>query len=318
MNAKRNIFLLTMLLLAAVVLGISQGSVRIPFSELLSEKYQQILFLRFARVALSILVGAGLGVCGVVLQAILRNPLAEPYLLGTSSGAGLGAVVGIIIGISGAALPFVAFLGALLTIFLVYNIARENNTIPVQSLILSGVIVAIALSGIVVFLVSLHSSEALHGMMWWLLGSLQVYDLKLLSIVTAIVVSGIILIFILAQDLNAISIGEEAALHLGIDIEKIKKILLLITSLITGALVSISGMIGFVGLIIPHIMRFIVGPDHKRLIPATCIGAAAFLVLCDTFSRSIVPPVEIPIGVITAFVGAPIFITLLRRKQRVK
>lgn len=318
LKSKKKIILLATILLAAVLFCVYKGSVNIPFLELLSEEHRKILHLRIARAILGILVGSGLGVCGVTLQAILRNPLAEPYLLGTSSGAGLGAIVAIILGISGVYLPLAAFLGALLSVILVYNLARENNKIPVQSLILSGVIVAIAFSGIAVFLITLSSNEALHGIMWWLLGSLQIYDLKLLSVVAGIVILGILSIFILSQDLNAISIGEEEALHLGIETEKIKRILFLITSLITGALVSVSGMIGFVGLIVPHMMRIVVGPNHKILIPATCLGAAAFLVLCDTISRVIFPPVEIPIGVITSLVGAPIFIILLKRRQAVK
>jgi iron complex transport system permease protein len=318
MNQGRKILLLSIILLASVFLGISKGSINIPFLELFSKEYQPILYLRIARVLLGILVGAGLGVCGVVLQAILRNPLAEPYLLGTSSGAGLGAVCAIILGISGTSLPFVAFIGALLSIILVYVLAREGNKIPVQSLILSGVMVGIAFSGIIVFLVSISSNPAMHGMMWWLLGSLQIYELKILFMVAGIVILGIILIFIFAQDLNAISIGEEEAIHLGIEIEKIKKTLFLITSLITGALVSVSGVIGFVGLIVPHMVRLIVGPNHRILIPATCLSAASFLVLSDTLSRSLFPPLEIPIGVITALIGVPIFIILLKRKQKVK
>lgn len=315
---QRKTLLLTIILVASVFLGIYKSSVYIPFSELLSPQNQQILYLRIVRIILSMLAGAGLGVCGVTLQAILRNPLAEPYLLGTSSGAGLSAVIAIILGISGTYLPFIAFTGALLSVSLVYIIAKENGKIPIQSLILSGIIVAVALSGIMVFLVSTFGNEALHGIMWWLLGSLQIYESKLLLIVGIIVIGGVIYIFTLSQDLNAISIGEEEAIHLGIEIEKIKKILLLVTCFITGALVSITGMIGFVGLIIPHMMRFIVGPNHKALIPATCVGGATFLVLCDTFSRSLFAPVEIPIGVITSLIGAPIFVILLKRKQKVK
>lgn len=315
---RGKILLLIAILLTVVLFGIFKGSASIPFLEIFSKGNQQILYLRLARIMLGIFVGAGLGVCGVTLQAILRNPLAEPYLLGSSSGAGLGAVTAIILGLSNAYLPFAAFTGALLSIILVYNLAKEDGRIPVQSLILSGVIVAIALSGVIVFLISISSNEALHGIMWWLLGSLQIYELKLLFVVGLIVVLGIFLIFVLSQDLNAISIGEEEAIHLGIEIENIKKILFLISSLITGALVSVSGMIGFVGLIVPHMMRLVVGPNHKVLIPATCLAAAAFLVLCDTFSRSLFPPVEIPIGVITSLIGAPIFIILLKRKQKVK
>jgi iron complex transport system permease protein len=262
------------------------------------------------------LAGCGLAVSGTVLQALLRNPLAEPYLLGTSSGAGLGAVAAIIIGLGSTYLPLAAFLGAISSIILVYHLARQGNKIPVQSLILSGVIVSIALSGIIVFLIFISSNEALHGALWWLWGNLQVYDLKLLLFLGSIVAAGILAIFIFAQDLNAISIGEEEAIHLGIDVETLKKILLFITSLITASLVCICGIIGFVGLIIPHISRFIFGPNHKFLIPVVCLTSAIFMVLCDLLSRTVFSPLEIPIGVITAVIGAPVFIILLRRKQK--
>lgn len=317
-SARNRILWLLAVLAGAVLFGICKGSVNIPFSELFSEENRPILYLRLARIMIGIFAGAGLGVAGVVLQAILRNPLAEPYLLGVSSGAGLGAVMAIILGVAGTSLPIAAFLGAILSIVLVYNLAREGNKIPVQSLILSGVIVAIALSGIIVFLISVSPNEAMHGMLWWLLGSLHVYDLRLLLLISGIVTFGIISIFVLSQDLNAISIGEEEAIHLGINTETLKKILFLITSMITGAVVCVTGMIGFVGLIIPHMMRLIVGPNHKALIPATCLGAAAFLILCDTVSRSLIPPVEIPIGVITSIIGAPVFIILLKRKQKIR
>jgi iron complex transport system permease protein len=252
------------------------------------------------------------------LQAILRNPLAEPYLLGTSSGGGLGAVIGIILGLPVALLPLSAFITALLSVFLVYILAREGGKVAVQSLILSGVIVGMAVSGIVVFLVAISNNIAVHGMMWWLLGSLQVYDLNLLGVVGAIVIISIGVIYFFSQDLNAMSLGEEEALHLGIDVEKIKKIMLVVTALATGALVSVSGMIGFVGLIVPHIMRLVVGPNHKILIPATCLAGAAFLVLCDTLARTLMPPIEIPIGMITSLIGTPVFIILLKRKQQVR
>ena len=313
----RKIFLLSILLVSAALLSIIKGAVNIPLAELLSVSNRHILMLRLMRLLLAAVAGSGLAVSGIALQAVLRNPLAEPYLLGTSSGAGLGAVTAIILGVSGIYLPFAAFSGAILSIVAVYAISRQGNKIPVQSLILSGVIVSIALSGIVIFLVTVSSNEALHGLAWWLWGSLQFYDLKLIFMVSAVVVLGIIAIFVLAQDLNAISIGEEEALHLGINAETIKRVLFVITSMITASIVCISGAIGFVGLIIPHIMRFVVGPNHKALIPASCIAGAAFLIICDIVSRTLFPPVEIPIGVITALIGAPAFIILLKRRQKI-
>ncbi len=313
----RKIFLLSILLVSAALLSIIKGAVNIPLAELLSAANRHILMLRLMRLLLAAVAGSGLAVSGIALQAILRNPLAEPYLLGTSSGAGLGAVMAIILGVSGIYLPFAAFSGAILSIIAVYAISRQGNKIPIQSLILSGVIVSIALSGIVIFLITISSNEALHGLAWWLWGSLQVYDLKLIFMVSAAVILGIIAIFVLAQDLNAISIGEEEALHLGINAETIKKLLFVITSMITASIVCISGAIGFVGLIIPHIMRFVVGPNHKALIPASCIAGAAFMIICDVVSRTLFPPLEIPIGVITALIGAPAFIILLKQRQKI-
>lgn len=318
LHFKRRIVALFAILFLAVLWGIFKGSVNIPFSELLLKENQPILNLRLFRILMGIVAGSGLAVSGIVLQAILKNPLAEPYLLGTSSGAGLGAVIAIIIGVSRIYLPLAAFMGAILSIILVYNLAKQNNRIPQQSLILSGVIVSVALSAIIVFLISVSGNEALHGVTWWLWGSFQVYDFKLLFVVSFVVFFGVAAIYIFSQDLNAISIGEEEAIHLGIDIETVKKILILITSLITASLVSICGIIGFVGLMVPHIMRLIVGPNHKILIPTTVLAATIFMVVCDTISRTLFPPLEIPIGVITALLGAPTFIVLLKRRQGIK
>jgi iron complex transport system permease protein len=315
---KNRFIILSAVLFFVILLGILNGSAVIPLSQIFLEHNRQILFLRLARVFLSLVAGSGLAVAGITLQAILRNPLAEPYILGTSSGAGLGAVAGIMLGLSRVYTPLTAFAGAILSVFLVYNIAREDNKIPERSLILSGVIVSIALSAIIVFFVSISSHEAIHGLIWWLWGSLQVYDIKLLIIVSLTVISGIALIYIFSQDLNAISLGEDEAVHLGIEVEHLKKILFLITALITASLVSICGIIGFVGLIIPHMTRFLVGPNHKVLIPYSCLGAAIFMTVCDLVSRTVFPSVEIPIGVITALFGAPLFIVLLKKRQRAK
>jgi iron complex transport system permease protein len=312
---KKRILILALVLIFAAMLGLLTGAVKIPLAKLLTPEYQPILNLRILRILMAVVCGSGLAVAGIALQAILRNALAEPYLLGTSSGAGLGAVIAIAAGLSAVYLPLSAFIGAVLSIILVYNLAKENNRIPEQSLILSGVIVSVALSAIIVFLVSISANEALHGLAWWLWGSLQIYDLNLLLVVSAVVFLGIAGIYIFSQDLNAISLGEEEAIHIGIEIEAVKKILLLISALITASIVSISGIIGFVGLMIPHMIRLVVGPNHKVLIPTACIAAGIFMVACDILSRIIFPPLEIPIGVITAFLGAPVFIILLKRRK---
>jgi len=317
MRLKRNLLILLLLLGVAVILGLLKGAVNIPAANLLFKDNQAIFNLRLLRIVAGILVGSGLAVSGIALQAILRNPLAEPYLLGTSSGAGLAAVSAAILGVSRIYMPLAAFLGAALSIIIVYNLAREKGVITDKSLILSGVIISVAFSSLIVFLVSLFGNEAMHEMNWWLWGSLQVYDYKLLLLVAFPVILGIGVIYLFAQDLNAISIGEEEAMHLGIDTQSIKKILILITALITASLICICGIIGFVGLIVPHMMRLIVGPNHKILIPTTCLAASVFIILCDLLSRTFFSPVEIPIGVITAVIGAPVFIILLKKGKRI-
>ncbi len=316
MYFKKRFVILFLLLGLAIIFALVKGAVNIPLGNLLLKDNQAIFNLRLLRIAAAILVGSGLAVSGIALQAILRNPLAEPYLLGTSSGAGLAAVTAAILGLSRLYMPLAAFLGAMASIILVYNLARERGMIADKSLILSGVIVSVAFSSIIVFLVSLFGNEAMHEMNWWLWGSLQVYDCKLLLLVAIPVILGICGIYLFAQDLNAISMGEEDAVHLGINTQAIKKILILITAVITASLICICGIIGFVGLIVPHMMRLVVGPNHKLLIPVTCLAASIFVVLCDLLSRTLFAPVEIPIGVITAIIGAPVFIILLKKGKK--
>ncbi len=314
---KRNLVVLFSLFFLAVVLSITNGAVNIAFPELLRQDNRQILNLRLLRIAAAVLAGSGLAVSGIALQAILRNPLAEPYLLGTSSGAGLASVSAAILGISRVFMPLAAFLGALISIIVVYGLSREQGKVTEKSLILSGVIIAVALSSVIVFLVSLFGNEALHEMNWWLWGSLQVYDLKLLFIVSIPVLAGIASIYLFAQDLNAISLGEEDAIHLGINPQKTRKLIILLTALITASIVCVCGIIGFVGLIVPHMMRFVVGPNHRILIPAAIIASSLFMMLCDLLSRSLFGPIEIPIGVITAIIGAPVFVLLLKKRRRI-
>lgn len=317
MHLKRKLIILFLLLGFVVILALIKGAVNIALGDLFFNDNQAIINLRSLRIIAAILVGSGLAVSGIALQAILRNPLAEPYLLGTSSGAGLAAVIAAIIGISRIYMPLAAFLGAVLSIIIVYSLSREKGVIADKSLILSGVIISVAFSSVIVFLVTLFGNEAMHEMNWWLWGSLQVYDYKLLLLVSLPVILGICAIYLFAQDLNAISMGEEEAMHLGIDTQNIKKVLIVITALITASLICICGIIGFVGLIIPHMMRLVVGPNHKVLIPTTCLAASVFMVICDLFSRTLFAPVEIPIGVITAIIGTPVFIILLKKGKRI-
>ncbi|MFH0856203.1 MAG: iron ABC transporter permease [Candidatus Omnitrophota bacterium] len=313
---KKITLLLLLLLCVAVVYGLINGSVPIPLNRLLLKDNQLIFNMRLLRILAAILAGSGLAAAGIVLQAILRNPLAEPYLLGTSSGAGLAAVIALILGVSRIYMPIAAFLGALASIILVYSLASDRKIVADKSLILSGVIVSIASSSLIVFFVSLFGDQLMHEMNWWLWGSLQVYDWKLVLLVSIPVLLGLCAIYVFAQDLNAIQLGEEEAMHLGINTQVVKNILIIITTLITAGIICICGIIGFVGLVVPHMMRLVVGPNHKTLIPATCLAGAIFMVVCDVFSRTLFSPVEIPIGVITAIIGAPVFIILLKRGQK--
>jgi iron complex transport system permease protein len=317
MRLNRKLIILFILLCVSVIFGLIKGAVNIPVAGLLAKDNQVIFNMRLLRILVAILAGSGLAVSGIALQAILRNPLAEPYLLGTSSGAGLAAVISVILGVSRVYMPLVAFFGAVASIILVYNLAKEAGRVIDKSLILAGVIVSVAFSSVIVFLVSLFGNEAMHEMNWWLWGSLQVYDHKLVILVAIPVILGIGAIYLFAQDLNAFSMGEEEAMHLGIDAQNVKKILILITALITASLICICGIIGFVGLIVPHMMRLLIGPNHKILIPTTCLAASLFMVACDLLSRTLFAPLEIPIGVITAIIGAPVFIILLKRGKRI-
>ncbi|MCK4998322.1 MAG: iron ABC transporter permease, partial [Anaerohalosphaera sp.] len=260
---------LTIALAAACAVSLFAGAVHIPLNEMLSS---DIVRLRIARIILGIVAGAGLSVSGVIFQALLRNPLAEPYILGVSSGAGLGAALAVILGITAIStwmLPAMAFVGAVATIFLVYAIARSSNGIvPVYTLLLSGTVISAAMGSILMFIISRSSSEQLHNVMWWLLGNLQILDWELLRVVSFIVAACIAVTIFLAHNLNVITLGQEPAAHLGLNVELTKKLFFLIASLMAGATVASCGLIGFVGLIVPHTVRLIVGPDHRKLVPA--------------------------------------------------
>ena len=307
---------LLLALVAACLVSLFAGAVPLSAHDVWSSG---IFRLRLARTALGAVAGAGLSVAGVVFQAILRNPLAEPYVLGVSSGAGLGAALAIVLGLGAAGawtLPAAAFAGVLATILLVYALARTSTgTAPVQTLLLSGVVVSAVLGSILMFVVSVAPAEKLHGIVWWLLGNLQVFDWGLLRVVSAVVAAGLAVSVLLARDLNLMALGEEPAAHLGLDVPRTRKLFFLLASLMTGATVAACGLIGFVGLIVPHTVRLVAGPDHRRLVPASALAGAAFLVLADAVARTIIAPREVPIGVVTAILGGPFFLGLLRRRK---
>lgn len=279
---------------------------------------REILLLRVTRVLAALTMGASLSCAGVVLQAILRNPLAEPYVLGVSSGAGLGAAVAILTGlgaVSAFALPLSAFVMAMLTLLAVYALARQGSTPSLYGLILSGVVVSSVCSSLLMFLISVAPMEGMHSILWWMLGNLEVSSDALLTVTGVLAAAGCAGIWLLAPELNALTLGRDMAHHLGIRVKMAVGAGLLLATLVTAASVGVGGMIGFVGLIVPHTMRHLVGPDHRRLIPAAALGGGAFLAVCDALARTILS-VEIPVGVVTALVGGPFFLVLLRRRRQ--
>jgi len=325
-NNKRNIVTMVALMMClalSVIWSFFIGSVKISPSEIFSHSNSVIIHLRMFRIIMAILAGAGLSVAGIIFQALLRNPLAEPYVLGVSSGSALGAVLALTFGANVLWLgifwvPMAAFIGGLGAVFMVYALSITRGRMPIQNVLLTGIIVNAILSSILIFLISISPNERLHGVIWWLLGSVEIYHPRILLSTGITVGVGSFLTMLFMRELNAISMGEEIAHHLGVKIETTKRILFLLGSLLTAAVVSACGIIGFVGLIIPHLVRFMVGSDHRWLIPGSIMASAIFLILADALARVVISPAEIPIGAITALLGGPFFIFLMKAKANVK
>ena len=280
---------------------------------------ETIIFqIRLPRIVLGVLVGAALGVAGTAMQGLFKNPMADPYIIGISSGAALGATFAMVFGLGTLGMytiPLVAFIGATAAIFLVYNIASIGGKLPVGTLLLAGIAVTLFLSAITSFMMYI-SGEKLHGIVFWLMGGLWASSWDHVWMTLPWIFVGMTVIYIFARDLNVMLLDEEPAQHLGVDVERLKKIMMISASLITASAVAVSGIIGFVGLIIPHIMRILVGPDHRILLPCSALVGGTFLVWADTLARTIIAPTEIPVGIITALFGAPFFIYLLRKRKR--
>ena len=285
---------------------------------------ETIIFqIRLPRVVGAALVGAALATAGVLFQGLLRNPLADPYITGTSAGAALGATIAMILPLNLAFLgfglvPVAAFIGALVTVILVYNMARVGGRTPIVSMLLAGFVVSALLTAVITFLMSIGDRLGLNlrSVFSFLMGHISVTNWSQLAVVAPLVIGGIIAARFFAFHLNAFSMGEESAAYLGIDVEKDKILILALGSLLTAAAVSISGLVGFVGLVMPHAVRLILGPDHRLLIPASALAGAIFIVIADLLARTILAPGEIPVGIITALIGAPFFLYLLRHSRR--
>ncbi len=292
-------------------------------AEAVGQVYKDILLqIRVPRVLMAAAVGSSLAVSGAVFQGLFRNPMAEPYVIGVSSGSALGAVVAMLGGftIAGSGygiVPLFAFTGGLLTIITVYSMARVGRAVPVMTLLLAGIAISSFLSALV-SLLTYFAGEKLHMVVFWMMGGLGGATWQTVKIMLPYVLVGFIIVMMFSRELNAMLLGEETASNLGVDTEKVKKILLVGASMLVAAAVSTSGIIGFVGLVVPHFIRLVAGPDHRFLLPASAILGGALLIATDTLARVIIAPTELPVGIITSIIGAPMFIYLLKKRRKLR
>ena len=313
-------------LAAAAFAAIASGSAGIPLRRIftivlegkMTPEYSILMDIRLPRIILGFAVGGALSIAGVILQGMFRNPLVEPYTLGISGGAALGAALCIILQLHYilpvTALPLSGFLGSCLVILPLYFLNMRRSVLHMQGILLTGVMTSFISSSLVVLILAISRTEELHSIVFWIMGSLEEPSWLLILIVAAVSVACFFLSYIFAPAMNALSLGEEEAAHLGIDTERTRKQLFLIASLLTGISVSLTGIIGFVGLIVPHFVRIMAGYDHRRLLVLSFITGAGFLILCDTIARTVIAPIELPVGVITGILGGSVFIYVLGRK----
>jgi len=334
LNLQQNItrliwisLILLVVLLIAFSLGLSIGptksGMRSAFSALFSTNesdsvlYSIVWHIRLPRVLLATVVGATLSLGGLVFQALLRNPLAEPFILGISGGSAIGAIIGILLGLARfPGICFMSFLGSLATLALILVMSTGKSILRKDALLLSGVMVNAFCSAIIMFLISITQDARLHNIIFWLMGDLSAADLPQVVILGAILIPCFILVFVFSHSMNLLLMGKDMALTMGINIKAVTITLLIVTSFMVSATVSFSGLVGFVGLVIPHLLRLVLGPDHRFLVPACLFGGAAYLVLCDLLARTLPQQGEIPAGVITALIGAPLFIILLKKSRK--
>jgi len=312
-------------LVFAAVLGVRFGSVPLDTSAVLDVltgggtqvERDIVLGLRLPRVLLAMLVGAGLAAAGATFQALLRNPLAEPYILGISGGASVGAVLVLASGLVAAGswvLPLAAFAGALLAIGLVFRVATATGrALDVRVLLLAGVVVAAFFSACIAFVLSVSPARTVQSAVLWIMGSLAAASWQNVAITAVYTTPALLVLLGLSRSLNLLAIGDETAHYLGADVEGVKRVALTVAALVTAAGVAVAGVIGFVGLVVPHAIRLLVGSDNRALLPLSLLAGAAFLTAADLVARLALAPTEIPIGVVTAFVGVPFFLVLLRR-----
>ena len=333
----RRLLALTGLLCLAALFAVGAGSVPLSAVEVASvvgarlwpslnwpewpATHEAIVWnIRMPRVALAILVGASLAMAGAAFQGMFRNPMADPFVIGVSSGAAFGAALALYLGQrigwpGFGGVPAFAFAGALLAVTVVHRLAKSDGRIPVMTLLLAGIAVAAVLSGLVSFLIFL-TDDTVGGVVFWLMGSLNGASWPRVGVLALYFVAGAGVLAGAGRALNALLLGEEPAAALGIDVEAVKRRILIGGTLLTAAAVSVSGIIGFVGLIVPHMIRLVAGPDHRFLLPASVVGGGLFLLAADTLARTIIAPADLPVGILTSLAGGPFFLYLLRRRGR--
>ncbi len=320
---KINIVLILLILLfLSILLSLKIGSVHISFNTIIKSFFdvnesmeKNIIFdIRFPRIIMAICVGGALSLSGLILQTLLRNPLVEPYTLGISGGAALGVCLGIYFKLN-LIFPFAisacGFGGALTTILFLYRASRNKSILNMREVLLIGVMISFISSSLIMLIMAISGIEDLQGIIFWTMGSLTETNPQIIKLLTLSSLLGLIVSYFYCFDLNALLVGEEEASYLGIDVEKSKKGLLVIASVLTGICVSFAGIIGFVGLVVPHFIKLILGPDHRINLIACFMAGSVFLVICDTVARTIISPLELPVGVITGILGGSIFIYAL-------
>ena len=313
-------------LIAAVGLGVFIGSVHVPISTLWNQGADttatNILWkIRMPRVLLAGLVGASLAIAGAAFQGLLKNPLADPYTLGVSSGASVGAVMTLFFGLSVPflglyTLPVFSMIGAAVTMFVVLGFAKlVDRGLNMETIILTGIIFGSFLGSVLSLMIAL-TGEELRQIIGWLLGSVSMRGWNYVTMILPFTIIGALLLWMNRRELNAMLFGEDRAKHLGVDVKKRKLVILIAGSILTGAAVSVSGTIGFVGLVVPHMTRLLWGSDHRHLLTLSFMNGATLLIICDLVARTIISPTELPVGVITAFIGAPVFALIFYRQRK--
>lgn len=321
------LLILSALLVFVSVLSLCVGSAGIPLKRMINiisegrgtAEYSILFDIRLPRIILGFAIGGALSLAGTILQGMFRNPLVEPYTLGISGGASLGVCINIIfkwyalIGVL--AYPLSGFVGAILVIILVYTLSMKKGILRIHGMLLTGVMISFISSSLVMLSMAVSRTEDLHSIIFWIMGSLDEPNMFMIKTALWGALAGLILSYFFCLDLNALALGEEEAIHLGVNVPRTKRTLFLVASILTGFSVSVAGIIGFVGLVVPHFMRMITGTDHRILLISSFLAGSCFLILCDTLARTVIAPLELPVGVITGITGGIVFIYALAKRQ---